>query len=135
MEDLPIMSQNLAMSTIRNPQQKKLASLKKDRRNVYGECPTSSRKNIALGKQRSHQQARQAISEVLLSQRGPSDVLDEEVDSMMKERTIISKRKSFKKWPDAPLADVLYRRKTGEVTEFTGNKVKSKTLAALQKKS
>jgi hypothetical protein len=39
------------MSTIKNPQQKKLASLKKDRRNVYGECPTSSRKNIALGKQ------------------------------------------------------------------------------------
>jgi hypothetical protein len=84
---------------------------------------------------RSHQQARQVVSEVLLSQRGPSDILDEEVDSTIKNRTIVSKRKSFKKWPDAPLADVLYRRKTGEVTEFTGNTVKSKTLAALRKKS
>jgi hypothetical protein len=102
------------MSTIKNPKEKKLLSLKNDRRNVYGECPTSSRKNIARAKQRSHQQERHTIAEALRSQAGSSlDVDGEAVEQKVKDRAIVSRRKSFKKWPDSSLADVLYRRKTG----------------------
>ena len=92
------------MSTIKNPKEKKLVSLKNDRRNVYGESPTSSRKNIALAKQRSHQQERHSIAEALRSHGGSSSEEDgESVEVTVKDRAIISRLKSFKKWPDAPL--------------------------------
>jgi hypothetical protein len=123
------------MSSIKNPKEKKLLSLKNDRRNVYGENPASSRKNIARGKQRSHQQERHAISEVLLGQSGSSVDLDgDEVESAVRDKAVISKRKAFKKWPDAPLADVLYRRKTGTYPNAGGNNVKQSTLDTLRKK-
>ena len=49
----------------------------KHRRNVYGECPTSSRKNISRGKQRGHMEVRRAASEELRSLKGAStEVLD-----------------------------------------------------------
>jgi hypothetical protein len=124
------------MSTIKNPKEKKLLSLKNDRRNVYGECPTSSRKNIALAKQRSHQQERHTVAEALRSQLGSSSGLDgDEVGATVKNRSIVSRRKSFKKWPDAPLADVLFRRKTGAYPKVAATTVSKTTLNALRKKS
>jgi len=44
------------MSKLKTPTQKKRISLVKDRRNVYGECPTSSRKNISRGKHKTGEQ-------------------------------------------------------------------------------
>jgi hypothetical protein len=49
-------------SKVKSPSEKKRISLVKDRRNVYGECPTSSRKNIRLGKQRGHMEVRRAAA-------------------------------------------------------------------------
>jgi hypothetical protein len=37
------------MGRVKTPTEKKRISLVKDRRNVYGECSTSSRKNISRG--------------------------------------------------------------------------------------
>ena len=37
------------MRKVKSPTEKKRLSLLRDRRNVYGECPTSSRKNIRRG--------------------------------------------------------------------------------------
>ena len=37
------------MSKVKSPTEKKRLSLLRDRRNMYGECPTSSRKNISRG--------------------------------------------------------------------------------------
>jgi hypothetical protein len=37
------------MSKVESPTEKKRLSLLRNRRNVYGECPTSSRKNISRG--------------------------------------------------------------------------------------
>jgi hypothetical protein len=53
------------MSKVKSPSEKKSISLVKDRRNVYGECPTSSRKNIRGGKQRGHLEVRRASNEEL----------------------------------------------------------------------
>jgi hypothetical protein len=124
------------MSTIKNPREKKILSLKNDRRNGYGEDPKSSRKGIARGKQRSHQQERHTIAEVLSSQVGSSLDLDgDEIEATVKDRAIISRRKSFKKSPDAPLAAVLYRRKTGVYPKAGGNTVARSTLVTLRKKA
>jgi hypothetical protein len=53
------------MSTIKLPQEKKAASLKRDCRNAYGENDKSSRKNIPRSKQRSHQAERLAANQPL----------------------------------------------------------------------
>jgi hypothetical protein len=58
------------MSKFKSPAEKKRLSLQKDRRNVYGECPTSSRKNIRRGKQRGHMEVRRAANEELRSLAG-----------------------------------------------------------------
>jgi hypothetical protein len=64
------------MSKVKAPTEKKRISLVKDRRNVYGECPTSSRKNISRGKQRGHMEVRRAANEELRSLRGASTEVD-----------------------------------------------------------
>jgi hypothetical protein len=65
------------MSKLKTPMEKKRIILVKHRRNVYGECPTSSRKNISRGKQRGHMEVRRAANEELRSLKGAStEVLD-----------------------------------------------------------
>jgi hypothetical protein len=51
---------------------------------------------------------------------------------MVKDRAIASRRKSFKKWPDAPLAHVLYRKKTGAYPKGAPPSVAKTTLKALR---
>jgi len=107
------------MSKVKSPQEKKRNSLLKDRRNVYGHCPTSSRKNIRLGKQRSHMEARRAASEELRSMKGSATEIDSDrVESRIKDRVLALSRYAFKKVPDAPLASALDRKakwRRGEV--------------------
>ena len=96
------------MSTLKNPQQKKLASLAFDRRNVYGENDKASRKLIPLGKQQSHQGLRRAAKQPLLN---AESIVDEDTASSVEfgvqTALIQGKRKAFKKRPDAPLRAVL----------------------------
>jgi hypothetical protein len=100
------------MSKIKSPQDKKRNSLAKDRRNVYGECPTSSRKNIRRGKQRSHRELRRAASQVFLNVKGTAESLDiDNAESRAKTKILAAQRGSFKKHPDAPLGVVIERKK------------------------
>ena len=99
------------MSKVRSPQEKKHHSLLKDRRNIYGECPTSSRKNIRRGKQRSHMQLRRAVAEELRSLKGTSvEAHGEIAEARAKDRILVLARSSFKKSPDEPLAIVVKRK-------------------------
>ncbi|HTL16028.1 MAG TPA: hypothetical protein VL793_02270, partial [Patescibacteria group bacterium] len=66
------------MSKVKSPTEKKRLSLMKDRRNVYGECPTSSRKSISRGKQRGRMEVRRAANERLGALKGV--VLEADVD-------------------------------------------------------
>jgi len=101
----------LEMSKVKSPTDKKRISLVKDRRNVYGECPTSSRKNIRLGKQRSHMELRRAANEELRSLKGATAELEgEDAEARTKDRVLALARSSFKKVPDAPLGIVLGRK-------------------------
>ena len=99
------------MSKIKAPTEKKRLSLVKDRRNVYGECPTSSRKNISRCKQRGHMEVRRAANEELRSLKGASTEVDvDAIEADTKDRVLALSRSAFKKVPDAPLGEVLNRK-------------------------
>src|SRR5882762_11375715 len=66
----------LNMSKIKSSHDKKRISLKEDRRNIYGENPASSRKNIRQGKQRSHRELRRAADEALRQIAGAAEDSD-----------------------------------------------------------
>jgi hypothetical protein len=96
------------MSKVKSPQDKKKLSLDRDRRNLYGECPTSSRRNIRRGKQRSQRELRRATSQELASLRGAADDLAaDEVGSRAKSKILLAKRAAFKKRPDRPLGEAI----------------------------
>src|SRR3954451_13286029 len=88
----------VCMSKLKSPAEKKRLSLRKDRRNIYGECPTSSRKNIRRGKQRSHMELRRAANEELRSFKGATHEVDaEKTEARAKSRIMALSRASFKK--------------------------------------
>jgi hypothetical protein len=96
------------MSKIKSPQKKKELSLDKDRRNLFGECPISSRRSIRRGKQRSHRGLRRVASEELLRLRGSADVsVADEVEARVKPKLIAAKRSAFKKKPDKTLREAI----------------------------
>jgi hypothetical protein len=97
------------MSKLKSPQEKKTVSLKRDRRNTYGESPQASRKGIRRGKQRSHMVERRAVSEILGRVRERPEESDE-ADFVAKKNIFVRKRKAFKKRPDSPLGIVIERK-------------------------
>ncbi len=103
------------MSKVKNPDEKKLLSLKLDGRNSYGESPAASRKNVPRAKRRSSKAARGKVAEILQNQQGPSAGLEiDAAESLIRSTTIESQRKRFKKVPDAPLVSTLLRKKKRE---------------------
>jgi|SRR5271167_703793 len=111
------------MSKIKAPSEKKRVTLVKDRRNVYGECPTSSRKNIRRGKQRSHMELRRAANEELRALKGASvDADADAIESRAKVRILALARSSFKKVPDAPLGEVVARKVKRRADHAAGRK-------------
>jgi hypothetical protein len=97
----------------KTPQEKKELSLKRDRRNVYGENDKASRKAIPRSKQRSHMAERRAVQSALapVKQVGVFDVeVADEVQFAAKTKSIVGKRKSFRKKPDQPLGLVLKKK-------------------------
>lgn len=101
------------MSKEKNPQEKKASSLKRDRRNTYGENSKSSRKNIPKGKRISRQRERRAIAQDLVPLSGlpASDepIMAAEHAAKTTERRL--KRLRFKKVADEPLGVVIERKK------------------------
>jgi len=111
------------MSRLKTPTEKKTISLAKDRRNVYGESPTSSRKNINRGKQRGHMEVRRAANEELRSLKGASAEVDADAtEAHTKDRILALSRSSFKKVPDAPLGEVLKRKLKRRADGATGRR-------------
>jgi hypothetical protein len=96
------------------PQEKKELSLKKDRRNVYGENDKASRKAIPRRKQRGQMEMRRGVNQVLsaASLAKSRDEVDQ-IASNVASVELDKKRKRFKKVPDRPLGEVLKRRKPG----------------------
>lgn len=100
------------MSKEKTPQAKKELSLKRDHRNTYGENSKSSRKNIARGKQTSHQRERHAVVQDLAAI-GLSPNEDSLIAAENKVKTTERRLKTrrFKKVPDKPLGSVIEERR------------------------
>jgi signal recognition particle GTPase len=92
----------------KTPQEKKRLSLKKDRRNTYGENDKSSRNNIPRSKARSHRKVRRKVNEelqqTLWMEEVQADVLMSELSQLSVEKTA---KRTWRKWPDKPLGEIL----------------------------
>jgi hypothetical protein len=92
----------------RSPQEKKALSYARDRRNAFGENDKSSRKAIPLRKRlvnrANRHAARQQLSEV-------GDRVTAERADRIEERVQGTKPKTWRKWPDEPLGQVLERKR------------------------
>lgn len=107
------------MSTAKSPQEKKALSLAKDRRNMYGESPHSSRKNIRRGKQNQHQEERRTANQALAlinADSSEEQMIAHEVAAETRAR--LHRLDGFKKEADRPLDDFIERQQ--ERRERTG---------------
>lgn len=91
----------------KTPQEKKRLSLQKDRRNTYGENDKASRKNIPRAKSRVNRANRHTDRQILDTTLGAPDG---DLDDAAEQRLVGRRRKSWRKWPDKPLGEVLARR-------------------------
>jgi len=99
------------MSTNKSPQEKKALSLAKDRRNMYGESPHSSRKNIRRGKQNQHQEERRTANQALaLINTGSSEEQMFAHEVAAETRARLHRLDGFKKEADRPLGDFIERQ-------------------------
>jgi len=99
------------VSKVKSATEKKALSLKRDRRNTYGENPQASRKGIRRGKQRSHMEERRSVGKILSHLRESAEESDViEADVLSKTSLVRSKHKAFKKMPDRPLGEVIKRK-------------------------
>jgi hypothetical protein len=99
------------MSKVKSPGEKKRLSLKRDRRNTFGESPHASRKNIRRGKQRSHQEERRFANQVLATVGSESsDERKAQADATLKAGVPTKRLHGFKKEPDTALGEVVKRK-------------------------
>jgi len=99
------------VSKIKSPTQKKSVSLKRDRRNIFGENSKASRKNIAKGKQRRQMNERRGIAQLLGRLTGHvDDDAATETELRVKLTITHSKNRGFEKLPDKPLGEVIQRK-------------------------
>lgn len=89
-----------------SPQEKKLLSYKKDRRNTYGERGSHSRHAIAAHKARDHRAYRRQANQILSGNEVHRADLLEEVDVKVKS----VRESSWRKSPDEPLGKVVERK-------------------------
>lgn len=118
------------MSKVKSPTQKKALSLKRDRRNVYGENPAASRKGIRRRKQLSHSAERHAISSTLGRVRQDSSEENaSEVDAIERQLRAERKIKAFKKMPDRPLGEVILKKQLRRTARAERGKRKKQAIA------
>jgi hypothetical protein len=111
------------MSTVKNPRRKKILSLKRDHRSVFGENTQAGRKNIAKSKQRNRMSERRVVHQVLHQIKGDINVdTDADTDAASKVefeaklKMADSRHRGFKKQPDVPLGEVLKQKKSQKPT-------------------
>jgi hypothetical protein len=88
----------------RTPQEKKGLSYERDRRNCYGESPHAARKSIPLRKAlRNRANQNQQLS---ITGHSVNEEMADQLESQMHHRAPVN----WKKFPDAPLKEVLTRK-------------------------
>lgn len=108
------------MKERKSPQEKKDLSYTRDRRNVYGENDKSSRKNIPLRKAKQNRAFRKKANEAIKQAVGA----DFEQLEAIKNEVLGIKKGDWKKYPDAPLGEVVRKK----IEDRETNAGKGKTL-------
>jgi len=104
------------MSKVKSPISKKKLSLKRDRRNAFGENPYASRKNIRGRKQRLHRGERRLTNQFLLSVGSEtSEGRREKLQGKIEIGTQIRRVRGFKKSPDQPLGYVIQKKHAARI--------------------
>ena len=100
------------MVRVKTQQEKKALSLKRDRRNVYGESTKGTRVGIPRSKQQSKQAERRVSKQPLLAVTGS---VDEKSALTAQDESIaagtLKRLKGFRKMPDLSLGEVLRLKK------------------------
>jgi hypothetical protein len=91
----------------KTPQQKKVESLKKDRRGTYGNNAKAARSAVPARKRHRSQAERRLAKQELA---GAAAVEDESRVDAMIDKVNVKRRKAWQKWPDEPLGEVLTRK-------------------------
>jgi hypothetical protein len=94
------------MSRLKTPQDKKRASLARDRRNAYGESPHGARKSIPRNKTLSRQAARRAANQALSPMAADADTLDA-MENAAHTRGRLKYLRGFRKVRDVALGEVI----------------------------
>ena len=92
---------------MKTPQEKKILSYTKDRRNTYGENSKASRKNIPLSKALAIRAERHSQDKILLATLNASD--DEQL-ALVENQVRSTKPRQWLKSADTPLGEVLAHR-------------------------
>jgi hypothetical protein len=95
------------------PQEKKRLSLERDRRNVFGEAPHASRKNVPLRKKlrnRANRHFQEAQLPVVLTQ------IDSEQGDLIASSMHAKAPQVWKKYADRPLGEVLTEKRQKRAT-------------------
>lgn len=101
------------MSKLKSPQDKKSASLDRDRRNNYGENDKASRKAIPRNKQIGRQAERRAANRPVSALKGNiEDDVANAAEMQSRAQIVLQKRNGFRKRPDIPLRDILARKRS-----------------------
>ena len=91
----------------RSPQEKKQLSYDRDRRNSYGENDQGSRKSIPRNKRRVSQANRHHDPQALQRATGTRQPEIEDITEQLLHRR---RRKTWRKWPDSTLREVVQRK-------------------------
>jgi hypothetical protein len=91
----------------RTPQEKKMLSYERDRRNVYGQSPHAARKHIPLRKAQRNR-ANRHYENQKADYQGPALDVDmaDELESLIFHRA----PQKWEKYPDAPLGEVVAKK-------------------------
>jgi hypothetical protein len=110
------------MSKIKSPAEKKRLSLKRDRRNAFGESAHGARKAIPRRKAAQHQQERHSANQALGKALRSSSVESlESVESEVRSGSRLKRLAGFKKIPDEPLERAI-KRKRAKRAKRTGRR-------------
>lgn len=91
----------------KSPQEKKALSLKRDRRNTFGESPHAARKSIPLRKAKENRRVRHENNQALARADQLDDATLDLVESSARQN--IARTGGWKKSPDEPLAIAIER--------------------------
>ena len=113
----------------KTPQEKKRLSLERDRRNVYGEAPHASRKNVPLRKKLRNRANRRAQESQLPSVPTPIDnELMEDIEAKIRQKA----PPIWEKYPDAPLGEVIARKEAKRTSKVDRAKACQRALRILK---